>query len=465
MVNNKANANNAPRSESNNSNSKINHNKSYKKISFWTAVAVSLGAIIGSGIFVLSGTAIYLAGWSALAAFILVGILAIILALEIGELGSIMPNAKGAAYSFAYEAFGSELGFMTGILYYFSSVTAVSTIALGFGSYLSSMLNISSSVWSIAFAMILIFILAIINLSGLKKAANIDKWLVVAKIAALAIFVVFAVLLIFKSGKFPIQNFTAGHDGAGISAIFASSVIILFAYSGFQTISSFTSKVDGGPKNAAKAILMSVILSMIIYILVVFTMLLLMPPKFYGVSADPISLALKNVSAPSWLIYIIDIGALIATVSATLAMLIRSSRLMYQVSSDKLLPKIARSFNKQKDVAVNGTIISAVIGIVMLFAGNIYVIASISMFGILFAYLISSFSLIHFRRLKIYGEFKMPYYPYLTLIAISLILLFMFGIPKNVLSVSIISILLLFIVYYFLRESKEKKPVRVKLFK
>ena len=464
MVNNKANTNNVLANNKDNSSSKIG-NKNYKKITFWTAVAVSLGAIIGSGIFVLSGTAIYLAGWSALTAFILVGVLAIILALEIGELGSIMPHAKGAAYSFAYEAFGSELGFMTGLLYYFSSVTAVSTIALGFGSYLSSMFNISSSVWSIAFAMVLIFLLSIINISGFKKAANVDKWLVIAKMAALAIFVVFAILLIFKSGKFPMQNFTPGHDGVGISAIFASSVIILFAYSGFQTISSFTSNVEGGPKNAAKAILMSVVLSIIIYVLVVFTMLLLMPPKFYGMSADPISLALKSVSAASWLIYIIDIGALIATVSATLAMLIRSSRLMYQISSDKLLPKIARSFNTRKDVAVNGTIISAIIGIAMLFAGNIYVIASISMFGILFAYLISSFSLIHFRRLKIYGEFKMPYYPYLTLIAISLILLFMFGIPKNVLSVSIISILLLFIIYYFLRESKEKKPVRIKLFK
>ncbi|MCL5106189.1 MAG: amino acid permease [Candidatus Marsarchaeota archaeon] len=327
------------------------------------------------------------------------------------------------------------------------------------------MLGISSSAWPIAFAMLIIFVLSAINLSGLKKATKVDKWLVIAKIAVLALFVVFAVFLIFKSGKFPMQNFTAGHDGAGISAIFASSVVILFAYSGFQTISSFTSKVDGGPKKAAKAILVSVILSMIIYVLVVFTMLLLMPPKFYGLSADPISLALKNALAPPWLIYAVDIGALIATVSATLAMLIRSSRLVFQVSSDKLLPKIARSFNKQKDVAVNGTIISALISMAMLFAGNIYVIASISMFGILFAYLISSFSLIHFRRLKIYGEFRMPYYPYLTLVAISLILLFMFGIPKNVLSISIISILLLFIVYYFLRESKEKKPVRVELFK
>ncbi len=434
-------------------------------ISFWTAVAVSLGAIIGSGIFVLSGTAIYLAGYYALIAFILVGILAIILALEIGELGSIMPKAKGASYSFAYKAFGSELGFMTGILYYLSSVTAVSTIALGFAAYLSSILNVSSYAMTIVFAIIIIFILSIINLSGLKKAAKLDKWLVTIKISVLIIFVLFVILVVLKSGYFPIKNFTIGKDGAGMSAIFASSIVILFAYSGFQTISSFTSRVEGGSKKAAKAILVSVVISLIIYVAVVFAMLLIAPSSSYGISGDPIALALKNIHAPIALIYIIDIGALIATISAMLAMILRSSRLLYQISFDKLLPKIARSFNKNKDVAINGTIISAIISIVMLFAGNIYIIASISMFGILFSYLMTSFALIHFRRSKISGQFKMPYYPYLTIIAIAMILVFMFGIPKNVLSISIISILVLFILYYFLRESEDKKPVRVKLFK
>ncbi len=440
-------------------------NKNFKSISFWTAVAVSLGAIIGSGIFVLSGTAIYLAGYSALSAFLLVGILAIILALEIGELGSIMPKLKGAAYSFAYEAFGSELGFMTGILYYFSSATAVSTIALGFGSYLSSMLNIKLSVASIPFAILLIFVLSLINLSGLKKAASLDKFLVIIKILVLMLIIGFALFITFRLGYFPKQNFVPGKDGAGIGAIFASSIIILFAYSGFQTISSFTSEVEGGSRKAAKAILVSVIISIIIYVLVVFAMLLVMSPANYGISADPISLALKKALAPSWLFFIVDIGALIATASATLAMIIRSSRLLYQISSDKLLPRVARLFNKEKNIAVNGTIISAVVSIIMLFAGNIYIIASISMFGILFAYLMSSFALIHFRRLNKQGKFKMPLYPYLSIIAIAMIFLFMFGIPKNVLTVSVISILLLIIVYYFFREAEEKKPVKIKLFK
>ena len=90
-------------------------------ISVWVATAVSLGAIIGAGIFVLSGTAIALAGADAIIAFIIVGIVAFMMALQLGELGSLMPKLKGASYSYTYKAFGSELGFITGILIYFSS--------------------------------------------------------------------------------------------------------------------------------------------------------------------------------------------------------------------------------------------------------------------------------------------------------------------------------------------------------
>jgi len=105
-----------------------------EKISIPVALAVGLGAIIGAGIFVLSGTAIALAGGYALLAFVLVGIVAIFVGLEMGELSSLMPNEVGASYSFVYKAFGSELGFVTGILLFFSYATSISVISLGFGS-------------------------------------------------------------------------------------------------------------------------------------------------------------------------------------------------------------------------------------------------------------------------------------------------------------------------------------------
>ena len=269
-----------------------------KKISVPVATAVALGAIIGAGIFVLSGTAIALAGAYALIAFVFVGIVAALIAFQLGELGSIMPKAKGAAYSFVYEAFGSQLGFITGILLYFSFATAIAAVALGFGSYAASFLGLGSG-YSIYIAMVLIFVLSLVNIYGIKKAAKMDFGLVVVKISILAIFVAFAAVFAFSGGgHFSFSYLTTPASKAGLAAIFAASVAIFFAYSGFQAISTFTSEVEGGANKAARAIIYSVIISIVVYVLVVLALMLLVPVAKYTVSADPLAFALSYIHAP-----------------------------------------------------------------------------------------------------------------------------------------------------------------------
>ena len=96
-----------------------------------------------------------------------------------------MPDVKGASYSYTYLAFGSRLGFITGIFRYLSLAVSISVISLGFGAYLSSILGISGSTYSIPFAILLIGTLSFVNLLGIKKAAETDSFLVVIKIGIL----------------------------------------------------------------------------------------------------------------------------------------------------------------------------------------------------------------------------------------------------------------------------------------
>ena len=434
-----------------------------KEISVWLATAVGLGAIIGAGIFVLSGTAIALAGTDALLAFIVVGILALIIALELGELGSLMPNVKGASYSYTYKAFGSELGFITGILRYMALATSISAISLGFGSYLSSLLGISSSAYPIPFAIALIGVLSLINMFGVKKAAQMDLGLVSVKIGILLIFVCFAIYVALVNPHLA-PSLSLDLSGSAMGGIFAASVVVFFAYSGFQSISTITDRIKGGSAGYVKSILASVLISITAYVLVVFALLLLLPPSAYKISADPLSYALKSIAAPSWLIYTVDIGALVATASATIAMILTSSRSLYQMSSDRLLPKFLRRYDKKSDTARNGVIVSAVVGVLMLFSGNIYVIASIANFGLMFDYLVIGFDVIHFRRIGSNPKFRMPLYPYLPIVGIVMLLTFFTGMPKEALFVGTVLIMLLIVVYYSLREVRYKKVIKIKLF-
>jgi hypothetical protein len=263
-------------------------------ISQKSAVAIGLGAIIGAGIFVLSGTAIALAGEFALLSFVLVGVVALIVAFELGELGCLMPNAQGASYSYIRGAFGNEMGFISGILLYFSYVSSVPVIALGFSDYFASLLGFSDYEYQIMIALTLVAVLSLVNILGISKAAKAELGLVSFKIFVLAILVSFAFVLSFQQHFANISNFASLPGQKNLGAVFAASVAIFFAYAGFQSISTVSSEVRGGAKGAARAIIYAVSISLVLYVLVAISLIFLAPATSYGISGDPIAYALEN---------------------------------------------------------------------------------------------------------------------------------------------------------------------------
>ncbi len=447
-----------------------------KMVSFAGAVAVGLGGIIGAGIFVLSGTMISLAGIGALFAFLLTGAVAVIIALEMGELTSSMQGASGASYSFVYNSFGSELGFITGISLYLSFVASVSAISLGFGSYLTSILGLHSLFYSRSFAILLIIALMTISFRGLAEAAKADLVIVLFKIAVLVIFIVFALTF----GRFLHFNLSSP-PLRGVPGIFSASVIAMFAYAGFQSIATMAPNIKGGGRTAAKAILTAVAISLVLYVLVTLSMLALVPAARYGFVADPLSFALRTASAPLWLFYLVDFAALAATTSATLAMIIAGSQLSFQLSKDGLLPSLFNRISRSEGVPVSAVLLTGFIGAVIMFAGNIYIIAAISNFGILFSYLMTGFAIVKIRRMMRHPDrhkeflvqagispeahFKMPFYPYLPIIGISLLIVFFFGFPAIALSIGIGVVLVSLILYYALREDRDEPIIKVRFFR
>ena len=209
----------------------------------------------------------------------------------------------------------------------------------------------------------------------------------------------------------------------------------------------------------------AVIISIILYSLVDVALMMLAPATAYRINADPLSFALGYAHAPGWVSIIVDIGAMLATTSATLAMILTSSRSIYQISVNRLLPKGFRRYNKKSDVAVNGVIITAAISAAMLFSGNIYVIASISNFGLIFSYIITSFAIIHYRRAGAKASFLSPWYPYMEVVTIVGLIALLIGMPRQSLLIGAMMIFILIIAYYFILEVKGKKPARIKLFK
>ena len=407
------------------------------------AVAVGLGAIIGAGIFVLSGTAIALAGPYSIISFVIIGSLSLMLSFILAELSTLMPKDKGSVYSFVYRAFGPELGMITGLMFYFSFATGISAVSIGFGSYLANLLGLGGNFYLII-AIILIVILTALSLRGLSTAARTDFWLVLIKMLILLFFIIFAMAVALY--RFRAGDFASVPAQRSIYSIFASSISIFFAYSGFQIISSMTDRVKGGPVAAARAIVESVIISMIFYILIIVSLLLMMPAKYFMISADPLLAALNYIGAPFWFKILIDVGALFSTASASLAMIITTPRILYQIFNDFHAGPTLTKYIKGKDIAPVAVLITLAIALAGLFVGNIYVIASVSNFGDIFSFIMASLSLLHFRRHGLKGNYKTPGYPYLPIIAIVMLFALLMGMPRNALIINTALIIFLLMV-------------------
>ncbi len=447
-----------------------------KQVGFPAAVAVGLGGIIGAGIFVLSGTMIGLAGTGALLAFIMTGFVAIVIALEMGELTSSMPQTTGASYSFVYNAFGSELGFVTGVLLYLSFVASVSAIALGFGTYLSSMLSLGGEAPAYLLAVVLIVVLASLNLRGISEAANADFVIVLFKVSALVVFIAWALV----AGSHLSSNL-AQPPRSGVGGIFSASVIAMFAYAGFQSIATMVPNIRGGGRTAARAIVAAVAVSLVLYVLVTLALLALLPVGQFGFRADPLSFALSAAGAPTWLSLLIGLAALAATASATLAMIIASSQLILQLSGDGLLPGILRRTRAGRPTALGALVLTIVFGSLFMFLGNIYIIAAVSNFGVLFSYLLSGFALLKIRRMRRHPErhrdalrdagipergiVEMPWFPYLPIVGIGFLIAFFFAFPSLALSIGLGIVLVSFLMYYVLREDRDEPVIKVRFFR
>jgi APA family basic amino acid/polyamine antiporter len=124
---------------------------------------------------------------------------------------------------------------------YFSYASSIAPITLGFGSYMCSLAGLPSTVYPTIFAILLIMILAVVNILGVTKAAKADFGLVIIKISILIIFIIFAIIFAFGHASTVTNNF-ASIGTTSVSSIFAASVVIFFAYSGFQAISTFTQR-------------------------------------------------------------------------------------------------------------------------------------------------------------------------------------------------------------------------------
>jgi APA family basic amino acid/polyamine antiporter len=418
-------------------------------ITMWQAAYIGLGNIIGAGIFVLAGTVINISGPGAILAFALTAVLATTVALNSAELSSKVVT-HGGLYSFVRVSMGDGPGFLVGWLRAISYAIAASAVALGFASYLSSLVKLPADpVLLLVLAIALIVIVTYLNYRGLRLVARAEKYLVFVTIAGLVIFI--AAALVY--GSWTADRFTPLVPFGPASIITAAS-LAFFAYSGFNTVATLTPEVEDGPVNVPKAILISLGVSMLLYILVVLGLLALMPWTGYTLAANPLQNALDFSNAPPIVSTIVAVVAIVATISVTMSLIIAGSRTLLQMSEDGMFPRWIGGFSG--DSPKIAVIVIGAGTIASLSLGNLKFIALASNFGVIFSYALTGAAVIILRQRAVPGKFQSPLYPWVQIASLVLSIVVMVSLGVQALSLGAIFILTGVIFYGIIEERKKR---------
>jgi basic amino acid/polyamine antiporter, APA family len=390
--------------------------------------ALGIGAIIGTGIFVIIGEAIGDSGPAIVISFVLAGVTCVFSALSYAELASSLP-VSGSAYTYAYATMGELLAWIIGwdlVLEYGVSVAAV---AVGWGGYFTELLD---SLFGISLAdaislppgeggnvnipsLVLVMAAAALLVSGVRQTARTNTVMVITKIVVLLFFIAVA-FSAFSGDHF--SNF-APHGFGGVET---AAALIFFAYIGFDAVSTGSEETKRPQRDLPVAIIGSLLIATTLYILVSVAAVGAFPADQLAGQAAPLSTALSEGAGIGWGADIVSFGALVAISSVVLTMLYGQTRIAYSMCRDGLLPeRLAAVWDRTRAPVILTILFAVPIALIAAFL-PLAEIAKLVNIGTLFAFFIVNLAVIWLRRTKPDMErgFRVPLVPFFPLIGAGL---------------------------------------------
>lgn len=323
-------------------------------------VALGIGAIVGTGIYTLIGVGADKAGPAVLLSFVIAGLVCACAALAYAELSTLMP-AAGSAYTYSYVVLGELIAWVVGWSLVLEYTLVVSTVAVGWSGYFVGFLGWvqQHTGWAVMLppalaagphvegglinlpAIGITFVVAGALLVGTRESATVNALLVVLKLLALAVFVAVALPAFDPANLHPFMpyGFVKSLDAGGVErGVMAAAAIILFAFYGFDAISTAAEETRDPGRNLSIGIVGSMVGCTLIYLLVALAAVGAMPFSVFGTSAEPLALILRELGHPSAALAI-GVVAIVALPTVLLAFFYGQSRIFFVMSRDGLLPR------------------------------------------------------------------------------------------------------------------------------
>lgn len=354
-------------------------------LGLFDATAISVGAIIGAGIFIVTGIAAGWAGSALIVSMFIAAIISMFTALSFAELTAWQPK-EGSIYEYTYQLISPFAGFLVGWVWILSNVFAGAAVSLGFAHYWTSIFPIFPASWTAA---VLCIAFAALNFFGIRQSARLNNFIVVAKLLILAFFIIFGLTHANMANFVPFAPFKFG--------VLYGACFIFFAYGGFARVAIVADEIKDAKRNVPKAILLSLAISTTVYILVGFVAVGLAGASELARSNSPLTKAMEtahNTTASS----IISGGALLATASVLLTSILGVSRMAYAMAKRKDIPQALSKLHTKYNTPYSSIWISGALMALLVLIIDLSKVVAISTFALLFYYSSANISAL---RLKV----------------------------------------------------------------
>jgi APA family basic amino acid/polyamine antiporter len=442
---------------------------------------LGIGAIIGAGIFVLTGTAAaQYAGPSIVLSFVLAGMACGFAGLCYAEFASMIPIA-GSAYTYGYATLGELVAWIIGWDLILEYLFAASTVSVGWSGYFTefmaslgvhiphqftsapfgvegthtlvrSMLCVDPATQKLISgacdltkytqvagvlnvpAMVLIGVITTLLVIGIQESATINNIAVIIKLTIVALVIGFGFMYVNSANWHPFIPPGTGEFGKyGWSGIVRGAGVIFFAYIGFDAVSTAAQEAKNPQRDLPIGILASLAICTVLYILMALVMTGLAPYQELNVP-HPVFVAIEKAGpALKWLTYLINIGAIAGLASVVLVMLLGQPRIFYSMARDGLLPSVFGKVHPKFQTPYISTIITGSVAAVIGGLFPIGLLGELVSIGTLLAFLIVSAGVLvlRYRSPELPRPFRTPFVPAVPVLAILFCGYLMYGLPSD----------------------------------
>jgi amino acid transporter/nucleotide-binding universal stress UspA family protein len=403
-----------------------------RTLSGFDATMIGVGAMIGAGIFVLTGIAAGVAGPALLIAFLLNAVVTCFTAASYAELGSAFPEA-GGGYLWIKEALSPLLGFLSGWISWFGHAVACSLYALGFGHYAADFLqrvglypdSIDTNLLSVLLAVVITLIFTYINFQGVSETGKVGNIITLAKIAILALFVGFGLWSMLHQPDWTtkFQPFFP----AGLGGVIMAAGLTTIAFQGYEVISQCGEEICEPNRNIPLAVFAAIGVVVIIYLGVAFIAIGAVKSPVPGVPTWQFLAEHKETAIIEAARQLMPFGAfalifagLMSTMSALNATIYSSSRVSFAMGRDRNLPSLFGQIHEKRRTPHWAIFLSGTLVALIAMALPVKSVASAADIMFLLLFIMVNIAAIRMRSLRpdLERGFKIPLMPLLPILGI-----------------------------------------------